>query len=107
MSIVKKLGEGYRFTERDFNLGWELMVKLDSTDEEEEFSYLALLAEEMNAHSKPFPTLGETIAEHWKREDAHWQKQFKCNAPRPGEWVEPDWKALLEKSAENERNAKK
>ena len=47
MSIVKKLGEGYRFTERDFNLGWELLVKLDSTDEEEEFSYLALLAEEM------------------------------------------------------------
>jgi hypothetical protein len=106
MSIVKKLGEGYRFTERDFKLGWELLVKPDTTEEQNEFVHFSLLAEEMSESSTPFPTLGETIAEHWRREDEYWQRNFQRNAPRTKE-PEADWKALLEKSAENERNAKK
>jgi hypothetical protein len=106
MSMLDEVPGTYRFTEADVNGAWELSVSdRDKTEDEEEFVHLAHIAEEMERKSKQFPTLDETVAEHWRREDAYWQKRFKRNAPRTVE-AEPDWKALLEKSAERERNAK-
>jgi hypothetical protein len=104
MSLLEDVPGTYRFTEPDVNAAWELFAAdRDKTEDEEEFIHLAHIAEEMERQSKQYPTLDESVAEHWRREDAYWQKHFGRNAPRT---VEPDWKALLEQSAERERNAK-
>jgi hypothetical protein len=107
MSLLEAVPGNYRFTEVDVNSAWELFAAdRDKTEDEEEFIHLAHIAEEKERQSKQFPTpLDESVAEHWRREDAYWQKHSGRNAPRTAE-PEPDWTALLEKSAERERNAK-
>jgi hypothetical protein len=102
------LPDNYRFTAKDVDHAYELISAHydEATEEQMDIANASFIAEEMQKKSGTYPTMAEVEAEFWKREDAHWQRQFKCNAPRPGEWVEPDWKALLEKSAERERNAK-
>src|ERR1700733_14734025 len=82
MSIVKKLGEGYRFTERDFKLGWELLVKSDTTDEQNEFVHFSLLAEKTNTGS------GTSNATHRARKNPKligrrcWKNRQRTNAMR-------------------------
>jgi hypothetical protein len=82
MNITEQLGADYRFTDKDIDLAWEIFARTTTTEDEDEFRYLAHIAEEMHRKSGQFPTLSEATAEHWRREDAYWQLHFKKNAPR-------------------------
>jgi hypothetical protein len=106
MTIAEQLGDKYRFTAKDVALANEIFGRLsEATEDEMEFQSYGLLANEMDRETGKFPTMAEVIEKSWQREDAYWQSRFKRNAPRPCEFVEPDWKALLEQSAaaENEK----
>jgi hypothetical protein len=102
------LPDNYRFTAKDVDHAYELISAHydEATEEQMDIANASFIAEEMQKKSGTYPLMREVEAEFWKREDAHWQRNFQRNAPRTKE-PEPDWKALLEKSAENERNAKK
>jgi hypothetical protein len=78
MSILEKLGADYRFTEKDFTLAWQLFVKSpDISEEEQEFSYIALLGDTLHSKNGAYPTLGESLAEHVRRENAYQTTYFK------------------------------
>jgi hypothetical protein len=102
------LPDNYRFTAQDVDHAYELISEHydEATEEQMDIANASFIAEEMQKKSGTYPTMAEVEAEFWKREDEYWQRNFKRNAPRTKE-PEADWKALLELSAERERNAKK
>jgi hypothetical protein len=101
------LPDNYRFTEQDVDSAWDLFANhyLTATEEQLYFMDMAFYASDMYEKSGTYPTLAEADAYGWAQEDARWQKRYKCNAPR--ERIEYDWVALLEKSAQRERDEKK
>jgi hypothetical protein len=100
--------DNYRFSAKDIEGAYDMLAnRYDSATEEQlDAMNTTFVAEEMHRESGRYPTMAEVVIYFWKREDAYWQRLHKRNAPRPGEVIEFDWKALLEKSAAREHDEK-